>query len=99
MRETDGLAPRAPRKTRRNCEVPAPRQLPRHCQRPLLTLVPLCALFSLETRIQHGADACQRGDRPASERRLLPRGQLKSFRVRTSTRSTPGAQGACDRHP
>lgn len=96
MRETGGLAPRAPRKTRRNCEVPAPRQPPRHCQRPLLTLVPLCALFSSETRIQHGADACQRGDRPASESRLLPRGQLKSFRVRTSAWSTPGAQGACD---
>lgn len=28
MRETGGLAPRAPRKTGRNCEVPAPDSLP-----------------------------------------------------------------------
>lgn len=77
MMETSGLAPRAPRETRRNCEVPAPRQRPQHCQGPLLTLIPLHVFFSWETHIQHSGDVCQWGDCPASEHLLLPPRQLE----------------------
>lgn len=80
MRETGGLAPRAPRETRRNCKVPAPRQPPQHCQLPLLTLVPLCALFSWETHIQHGGVSEETVPPPSA--RSFPPGQLKSLRCR-----------------
>ena len=90
-RETSRLASRVPWETRRSCEVPAPRQRPQHCQRPLLTLSPLHVFFSWDTRIQHSRDTCQWGDCPASEYPLPPPASSKSSRVQRSTEQC----GAC----
>lgn len=90
MRETGGLAPRAPQETRRNCKsrLPASPALP-----AALLSSPSVRSSAGETHIQHGGVS----ERLSRLRRPLPFPRpAEVFYGATSAWSTPGAQGACD---